>query len=582
MTAVSTRRFLDHIHIPEPAARKMRMAARLLGFVSSVTFVVLALEDGVPHSSYLNEWEGPAQFSLFAIALIGYVLALRWEGVGGSIMVLGAIGLGILASVEYHPFTSLLACLAFFIPGGLFLLAWQRTQSAGSILVLGLVMATLAAAGGYGADQVYSYYFGPTHPESSLDALPVNIVEWVWAGGVTRSSVTVNAKLDDDSDAVRLAVSEKAGMTDAVYSGIDTADEDTNQRVVSFTMDGLRADTEYFYAIESGGELDLTRQGRFRTFPAGAALFTFAFSSCARTGSNGSVYDAIRENDPLFFLITGDFHYSNIEENDPDQFRDALDDTLTSPAQSALYRSTPIAYTWDDHDFGPNGADGTSASAPAAQTVYRQVVPHYTLAAGDGPAPIYQAFTAGRVRFIVTDTRSARSSASDPDGPGKTMLGGVQKAWFKNELLAANGRYPLIVWVNGVPWIDEAGEGKDTWGGYATERSELANFIADNEIRGLVMLSGDAHMLGIDDGTNSDYSAIGGAAFPVMHAAALDRHGSEKGGPYSEGAYPGSGQFGLMSVADDGSASIEVTWSGRNSEDEEIVGYSFTIQANSR
>lgn len=577
MTAVDARRFLDHVHIPEPAAQKMRTAARLIGFASSVAFLVLALEDGVPRSSYFNEWEGPAQLSFLAIVILGYLLGWRFEGAGGGIMVLGAIGLGILASVEYRPLISLLACLAFFVPGGLFLLAWQRTQSAGSIVMLALVMAALAAAGWYGAEQVYSYYFGPTHPESSLEALPVDIAEWVWAGGVTESSVTVNARLDDDSDSVRLAVSETSDMSGAIYSKMEAAD-DTNNKIVSFTVDGLHAGTEYFYAIESEGELDLTRQGRFRTFPAGAASFTFAFSSCARTGSNGSVYDTIREHDPLFFLITGDFHYSNIEDNDPDQFRDALDDVLTSPSQSALYRSTPIAYTWDDHDFGPNGANRTSASAPAAQTVYRQVVPHYQLETGEA-GPIYQALTVGRVRFIVTDVRSARSPSTDPDGPAKTMLGAEQKAWFKEELLAANGLYPLIVWVNADPWIDEAGAGKDTWGGYAKERAELANFIADNEISGLVMLSGDAHALAIDDGTNSDYSDNGGASFPVMHAAALDRHGSEKGGPYSEGIFPGSGQFGLMTVTDDGGGSIEVTLSGRDYKDEEIVGLTFNVAA---
>lgn len=577
MTAASSQRFLDHVHIPEPAAMRMRVVARLLGLVSSLVFIVLALEDATPRSSYLNEWEVPAQLSFLAVAVTGYLLALRFEGAGGGLMVLGAIGLGILASVEYQPLLSLFACLAFLVPGALFLLAWQRTRSGWSIMALVAVMAILAAAGWYGSEQVYSYYFGPTHPESSLEALPVDIVEWVWAGGATASSVTVTAKLADDSGDVRLALSEKPGMPDAVYSSAFAANDDANQRIVSFAIDGLLPDTRYFYAVEADGEMDLTRQGTFRTFPAGAASFTFAFSSCARTGSNGSVFDAIREHDPLFFLATGDLHYSNIEVNDPDRFRDALDDVLTSPAQSALYRTTPVAYTWDDHDFGGNGADGTSASAPAAQTVYRQVVPHYPLPAGDGASPIYQAFTVGRVRFIVTDVRSERSPASDPDGPAKTMLGAEQKEWFKSELLAAKGRYPLIVWVNADPWIDEAGPGKDTWGGYATERTELANFIAGNEITGLVMLSGDAHMLAIDDGTNSDYSDEGGAGFPVMHAAPLDRRGSVKGGPYSEGTYPESGQFGLMTVTDDGGGTIEVTWTGRNYQDEEVVGYSFRV-----
>lgn len=574
---LQSRRLLDHVHIPHTLASQMRAVARVTGFITATGFLVLALGDGVPRSSDLNEWEAPAQLSFLAVAVAGYLIAWRWEGIGGSLLLIGAVGLGVLASVEYHPLTSLLACLAFFIPGFLFLLTWQRTQHPRAILQLLVVMVALAAVGAYASDRVYSYYFGPTHPESSLTALPVDIVEWAWAGGVTESSVTVNARLADESDDVRLVVSEAPTMASPIYSAFAEADDSMNQRIVSLTVASLRPETEYFYAIESGGRLDVTRQGRFQTFPSGPSSFTFAFSSCARTGSNGAVFDAIREHDPLFFLVTGDFHYSNIDENDPGRFRDAFDDVLTSPAQSALYLRAPIAYTWDDHDFGPNGADGTSASAPAAQTVYRQVVPHYDLAARDTPGPIYQAFTVGRVRFILTDVRSERSPASDQDGPGKTMLGAEQLAWLKRELLAAKDRYPVIVWVNADPWIDAAGEGKDSWGGYASERQEVADFIAERNIRGLVMLSGDAHMLAIDAGTNSDYSAAGGAGFPVMHAAALDRHGKVKGGPYSEGAFPGSGQFGLMTLTDDGGPNIEISWSGRNWKDEEVVGHAFTL-----
>jgi hypothetical protein len=83
-------------------------------------------------------------------------------------------------------------------------------------------------------------------------------------------------------------------------------------------------------------------------------------------------------------------------------------------------------------------------------------------------------------------------------------------------------------------------------------------------------------MLGIDDGSNADYSTGGGAAFPVMHAAALDRPGSLKGGPYSEGAYPGAGQYGLVTFNDNGE-SMTVELRGRNWLGEDIVTYSFVV-----
>jgi phosphodiesterase/alkaline phosphatase D-like protein len=550
----------------------MRRAAVALGLAAVVLFVVLAADRGVPRSTYFDQWEPPAQIALLAAASLGYLIALRWPGLGGVIMVQAAVALGVLATVEYSRLVAFLACLAFFVPGTLFLLAWQRTASLRVLGAMALAVAALLLLGAYGSNRVYDYYYGPTQPESSLHRQPVDLVEWVWAGAASDSSVTVKARLAEEHAAVRLLVSPAADPAGTLTSDAAAATAE-NDRIVSFTVTGLEPDTAYDYTIEADGRIEGTRAGTFRTFPNGPASFTFAFSSCARTGSNGSVFDTIRGHAPLFYLATGDFHYENITSNDPDAFRNAYQSVLTSPAQSALYQSAPIAYVWDDHDFGGNNADGTSNARPAARSVYGQVVPHYDLAAGNDDGAIYQAFSVGRVRFIITDTRSERTPASATDDANKTMLGAEQKAWFKRELLAARDDYALIVWVEPDPWIAAASAGSDNWGGYDTERRELAAFINDNGIDNLLMLSGDAHMLAIDDGSNS----AGG--FPVFHAAALDRHGRVKGGPYSEGTYPGGGQFGLVTVSDGGGDSIELILSGRNWKDEEIVHFSYEVTA---
>jgi phosphodiesterase/alkaline phosphatase D-like protein len=290
------------------------------------------------------------------------------------------------------------------------------------------------------------------------------------------------------------------------------------------------------------------------------------------------VFDAIRARDPLFFLVTGDFFYGNIDTDSARRFREAYGASLTAPAQAALYRSAPVAYVWDDHDYGPNDGDRTSQSRSTAQRVYRQLVPHYLVPAGR-IGPIYQAFTVGRVRFILTDLRSERSPSGVPDGPGKTMLGAVQKAWFKRQLVGARENGQLVAWVSTVPWIGAPSAGSDTWAGYATERRELADFIASQGP--LVMLAGDAHMVAIDDGSHSGYSGSGAPGFPVMHAAPLDRPGGTKGGSFSEGTYPGSGQFGTLTVRDRG-ARLEVELAGWRYTGRRIVSYTFEVAASGR
>ena len=48
--------------------------------------------------------------------------------------------------------------------------------------------------------------------------------------------------------------------------------------------------------------------------------------------------------------------------------------------QQALWAAAPLAYIWDDHDFGVNNADATGAGVDAAAALYRSRVP---LARGD-------------------------------------------------------------------------------------------------------------------------------------------------------------------------------------------------------
>jgi alkaline phosphatase D len=401
-------------------------------------------------------------------------------------------------------------------------------------------------------------------------------VQFLWSGGITPTSVRVKAKLIQDSVMARLAVSGQPDFAAPVYSSFDTALTDSNNRVVSFEIAGLAPSQSYYYAIDVNGELDTSVVGKFRTFPLDSGSFTFAFASCAQTGSDHAVFETIRILNPLFFFHLGDFHYLNIGVNDRNVFRQAYETVLASPHQSRLYREVPFIYIWDDHDFGPNNTDSTAPGRSASRLSYQEYVPHYPLAFGSGDISINYAFTVGRVRFIVCDSRSARSPDSAIDDSTKSMLGTAQKAWFKQELLDAKSKYPLIVWVNSLPWIGVTGD--DGWYSYTQERQELANFIKNNNVKNLCMISGDAHMLAIDDGTNSDYSTGGGAGFPVMHAAALDQNGSLKGGPYSEGAFPGRGQFGLMAVTDSGD-SIRVNWNGRNYLNQEIVSYSFSYPA---
>jgi phosphodiesterase/alkaline phosphatase D-like protein len=389
-------------------------------------------------------------------------------------------------------------------------------------------------------------------------------VSGAWCGNVTPTSATVCVRLNAAGLRVRLVVSPNDRLSPAVFSPVDTTAA-ASGNIASLDVEGLQPATEYFYGVEVGGVLrtETISRGRFRTFPQGAASFRLAFASCGDTRDpDQRAYDAIAAEQPLLFVMTGDLHYGDTNTGVAEDYRRNYDIVLNHPNQGGLYRSVPTAYMWDDHDFTGDDTNGTAAGTAAARAVYRDYVPHYPINVTGGT--VAQAFTVGRVRVIMTDLRSASSAPTAAETGSKTRMGTAQKAWFKQEMLGArDAGFPLILWVNTSPWIGPPQLGNDTWGGYVTERTELADFFKENRIRNVVILSGDMHSLAYDDGTNSDFAIGGGAPLVVLHAAALTRPGEAKDGHYAAGPILGSAQYGLLEVTDTGGPSVQCLFTGK-------------------
>ena len=391
-------------------------------------------------------------------------------------------------------------------------------------------------------------------------------VGWAWTGGVTADSAVVTARIDSPTPAGLRLVGSTTTIAPALTAPMDGG------TLHHFTLAGLKPDTDYRYQFVSVDGTPLDDEPRtLHTFPAPGkpASFRFAVASCAKD-KNSPVFAAAVHQGARFFLHTGDFHYYDITENHVDAFRKAYDAHLSAPRLRALLATTPLIYQWDDHDFGPNDSNKTSPSREASRRNYRELVPHYPLSvttAESAFGPTDQAFTVGRVRFILSDLRSERDPATH------RMMSAAQDKWLRAQFIAARGAgCPLIFWVSSVPWNGPPSK-DDRWQGYVAHRTEIADFIKANGLAGRVaILAGDAHMAAIDDGSHSDFATGGGAPIRVFQAGPIANRGSYKGGPYSQGARYKSEpsqhlhQFGLVDIHDDGKH-VHVTWSGRQGAD---------------
>ncbi|MDJ0731581.1 MAG: alkaline phosphatase D family protein [Crocosphaera sp.] len=398
--------------------------------------------------------------------------------------------------------------------------------------------------------------------------------EWFWSGAITDNSAIIKVKLNETTQDVRIAFSLDINLESNVTITAPQSAKIESGNIASFILEGLEEDTTYYYEVRVGSKVS-PEKGSFKTVKVNNTFsFTIGCSGCARGSlldifprnwqvSNNEIFDIIRtQNNPslTFFLHLGDFHYRDINNGDIQRYRRAYNDVFAQERQRKLYENLPIAYVWDDHDFTGNNSDGKDPGKYAASQVYRETFPHYplieTLDNQKSTGAIYHSFIIGRVRFILTDSRFHRNleKVIDPhtQEEANSMLGTRQREWLLQQLKEGDEKQGCTIWVNSIPWIAKKQAGEDSWGGFDLERKLIANFIQENKINKLVMVSGDAHMLALDDGRNNKYADGGGGSFPVIQAASLSSNPSQKGGPYYKGPFPGNKQWGLLKFNDDG------------------------------
>lgn len=391
-------------------------------------------------------------------------------------------------------------------------------------------------------------------------------VRWLWGGGATPEGFVVTAKLTASATTTKLKVSPNPDFSGSVYSATVAP---SSELVCRYTITGLLLDTQYYYAVEIDGVLDLDKTGRIRTHPAigepadvtvvaggDAGNFTGPGTLYPGSGtelaptrvSNHPVFDTVRETDANEFWHLGDMHYydpgSGVHVADASMatYRSAFDDVQNQPRQAGLLNSVATRYVWDDHDFGPNNSDATSLGRDNACLAYREVVPHGPLGAGGGPDPIYQTWVLGRVQVIMWDSRADRSPNTAASDPSKSMLGTAQKTWFAN-ILATSTAKALVI-ISPSQWHNPSGD--DSWNLYEDEQAWVIERLEAFGWKGkTIIVSADVHSLAIDTGANSP------GGIPVYQFASFDSNFGGSQSHYDTGpSLPGRGQYGTLRMLD--------------------------------
>lgn len=402
-------------------------------------------------------------------------------------------------------------------------------------------------------------------------------VNRLWQGALTADGFSVTAKTGGATSLV-LEVATDSAFTAPVGTFGPIVPNATGY--ATFAATGLAADTRYYYRVSDtptgGSSTVISEVGRARTKPGAAVVpsFSFAVSSCVTTNATDAVaLESIRAWDPLFMVHVGDFHYMSSESTDPAVHAANWESQISGVSQyGPMLRDVPTYYTFSDHEAGGDNADAGAWTQPV-HDAYAYATPHAPFLDTRSPAvTLDQSWSVGRVGFYLLDDRSAeRSPGGATDDASKTMLGAAQKARLKAWL--TDGQQPLKVIIGDQPWMGAFTANKlDAWWSYGTERQELIDYIAANNVN-VVMAHGDAHTLGYTPGASNSWGG-----FPVFCCSQL----AQVGGGYNLSTFTemynttntvrGS-QYMRFTVADDGTT-ITLTASGWDAitETEKISG----------
>lgn len=319
-------------------------------------------------------------------------------------------------------------------------------------------------------------------------------------------------------------VATDTNMINIVQQGVYSTDS-TKDYTVKIDVTGLTPNTWYFYEFEYNGRNSI--RGRTRTLPVGNVdQLRFAFASCTNYPAGYfNVYDRIWErNDLDAVLFLGDYIYEYGSKSYGTTRTDVMPPTeiiklsdyrlrystyRLDPATIKLHQQVPFYSVWDDHELANNTyKDGAQNHTPGvegnfytrksdAQRAYNEWMPIRLPEAGN-ESKIWRSYKFGDLAEVfLLDTRMYDKSYEDinRNDTTKKILGDEQMEWLKNGLIQSTAKWKILAQQVMVGNLDPFGIvlNNDQWDGYPVERKKLYDIILDNNIKNVVVLTGDIH-----------------------------------------------------------------------------------------
>ncbi|MFN0036773.1 MAG: alkaline phosphatase D family protein, partial [Saprospiraceae bacterium] len=239
---------------------------------------------------------------------------------------------------------------------------------------------------------------------------------------------------------------------------------------------------------------------QWRTDPP---AFTLATGSCAYIneaqydrsgkpyGSNYQTFSQIAAQKPDLMLWLGDnVYYREVDWYTRAGMQHRYTHDRATPELQSLLASTPQYAIWDDHDYGPNDADGTWIHKETAWEVFRDFWGNPTYGV-NGQKGCTTQFQYADVDFFLLDNRFFRTPNYCKTCLDRSLLGKEQLQWFLASLAASQAPFKMVA--IGGQVLTTSPNSETAFHFFPAERDTILSFIERENIKGVIFLTGDRH-----------------------------------------------------------------------------------------
>ncbi|TXF90539.1 T9SS type A sorting domain-containing protein [Neolewinella aurantiaca] len=372
------------------------------------------------------------------------------------------------------------------------------------------------------------------HGVASGDPLEDRVIIW--------TRVTPET-MDGSPVSVEWRMATDTALTEIVATGSFTTSS-SRDYTVKVDVTGLESGTTYYYGFTAFGANSLT--GKTKTTPTADAVdhLKFGVVSCSNYQAGYfNAYGALAARTDLDAIIhLGDYLYEYADfvygsdsiwadrQVEPSteivslfDYRARYSTYRLDTNLQRLHQQHPIIAVWDDHETANDAYSGGAENHQPdtegdwddrlnrARKAYFEWLP----IRDNGEQRVYRSISYGDIAdLIMLDTRieGRDQQINDIEDPAlyaadRTILGAEQKSWLFDQLSSSAAKWKVvgqqvIFSEFNVGWAGAATGASfqqtenlflDIWDGYPAERQEVVDYISDNEIDNVVLLTGDFH-----------------------------------------------------------------------------------------